>query len=94
MKEELDKVVFRTYKKNGEVIALFPEAISRKDYSISCYCPMGEHFRADYDNIIRATRPASEKEYTPLLQLLQRCYGYKLRIMKRCRPKFHVIPPP
>ncbi len=72
------KVVFRKFR-DGSIIALFPEF--KEKNGVLSYMAVGQHGGADY-NVIRATRPASPKEYSSLLNELQ-YIGYNVRICKR-----------
>ncbi len=84
----MTKVVFRKYKE-GDIIALFPEETNRRNLMIMSYQHIGQHGEADYEVVIKGTKPATEQEYTPLLNELTNQVGYEnLRIMKKCRPKF------
>lgn len=86
----MTKVVFRKFKKDGAIIALFPEErYSRHEHTINSYMHVGQHGAADYDHVIAVSRPAGEDEYMPLLVELI-CIGYEnLRVRQRCRPKFN-----
>ncbi len=87
-----DTVIFRTFKKrrlyNGnypEVIALFPYIASDRRgalYGCESYMHVGQHGSADYDNVIRGTRPATPEEYAPLQRELVGI-GYQLKIASR-----------
>jgi len=74
-----DKVIFRIWK--GEVIALFPEERER-DGSVTSYMHIGQHSGADYDYIIRHSRPATEKKYKLLYKELVQV-GYNMQVCKR-----------
>jgi hypothetical protein len=81
----LDKtiVVFRKFKKEGDIIALFPhEDFSPSGLECMSYQHMGQHSSADYDFCMRLSVPATEEEYKPLLNELLRI-GYDLKIQKR-----------
>ena len=85
----MTKIVFRKFRKNGDVIALFPERIwNQHDYSIASYMHVGQHSGADYDHIIRATIPATESEYADLLAELKSIGYDDLRVMRKCRPNY------
>lgn len=78
------KVVFRWYRKYGECIALFPQNPADL-YGFMCnsYMHVGQHGGADPQIVVRQTRPATKKEYTPLAKELRQ-QGYRLDIRKRC----------
>lgn len=76
-------VVFRKYPE-GDVIALFPYTACSLFHNVVCYQHIGQHGRAEYHAVIRATRPAAESEYKPLLDEL-RGLGYDLRAVKRAK---------
>lgn len=80
---EVTKVVFRVWKKQGTVLALFPE---QPDDVLGKYCSsyehIGQHGGADYVHCIQATRPATPEEYADLKAELE-SIGYNLKIVKR-----------
>lgn len=82
-------VIFRRFKDNGDIIALFPEEphdlLGR--YCVS-YMRVGQHAGADYPGVIRASTPAKRSEYASLARELRRI-GYKLRIGNRASPVSH-----
>ncbi len=73
--QELDiietKVIFRKFRKGGDVLALFPEHTDRRKFTVSSYAHLGQHCDVDYDAIISATVPAKEKDYAELLSELK-----------------------
>lgn len=78
-------VIFRVWRKGGDVIALMPY---EPHDNAGRYCVgfqhLGQHSAADYQGVMRDTRPATEAEYAPLLrELMSPPYGYVLRIIKR-----------
>ena len=75
-------VVFRTYKKDGDVIALFPElpAGSSRWYCLS-YQSVGQHGPASC-YIDPATRPSTKKEVETLSSELRKI-GYDLTVKRR-----------
>jgi len=78
---DIVRVIFRTFKDN-EVIALFPD-ISFNYCLISSYMHQGQHGGADYNHVIKKTRPATEEEKNSLLKELKNI-GYKnLRVIKK-----------
>jgi hypothetical protein len=84
MDKEKTKVIFRKWTdKNGGVIAFFPE-IPTEDvgYFMQSYEHLGQHGSADYNKLLRYTRPAKPDEYADLKAELQGI-GYNLRIVKR-----------
>ena len=75
-------VIFRTYKKEGDVIALFPEfpADSSRHHCLS-YQSIGQHGAASCC-IDPDTRPATKKEAETLAKELRQI-GYRLEVRKR-----------
>ena len=75
-------VIFRTYKKEGDVIALFPElpADSSRHHCLS-YQSIGQHGAASCC-IDPDTRPATKQEAATLANQL-RLIGYQLEVRKR-----------
>ncbi len=83
------KVLFRKFKRGGDIIALFPEQTNRNNYTIASYMHIGQHSDADYDRVISQTTPAKEGEYADLLAELI-CIGYEdLRVIEKCKPKYN-----
>lgn len=89
MADESIAVVYRRWKENGDIIALFPELPS--DYQ-GWYCDsyehVGQHGGADYHGVIQATKPVSPEDAAPLARELERI-GYRLRSIKRASGKHH-----
>lgn len=75
-------VVFRKFKKGGDILALFPNEVNYPDGSCESYQHVGQHGAADYSHCISATVPAKPEEYAPLARELT-SIGYNLAIRKR-----------
>ena len=81
------KVIFRKFK-DGDIIALFPEEVTKNGYTVMSYMHMGQHSTTDYDSVVSGTKLAKESECSDLInELVGRGYT-NLRVMKKCRPKF------
>ena len=82
----MDKVIFRTWKDSGDVIALFPE-ISADYAGHHClsFQHVGQHSAADYGIVLSRTRPSRASECTGLLHELEQ-RGYKPGTRKRESP--------
>jgi len=80
-------VVFRVWKKFGGVIALWP-AVPADNFGHYCqsYEHVGQHGAADYDYVIRQTRPAKPKEVAELTKELI-SIGYKPVPIKKTSPQ-------
>ena len=82
--EEKTVVVFRKWKDNGAIIALFP---FEKDWESSPFCVSymhnGQHGDADYDHVISKTVRATPEEYEDLRMELENFVGYDLVIRER-----------
>lgn len=78
------RVIFRTFRHGGDVIALFPSIPwDRQGFSVTSYQHIGQHGAADYSGVIRATRPATPSEYEELYDELVRIGYDDLKIAKR-----------
>lgn len=88
MKTIQTKVVFRKWRKDGEIIALFPEQTNRTSLMVDSYMHVGQHSDADYNAVIAATVPASEPEYADLLSELKRIGYENIRVARRCKIKY------
>jgi len=76
-----DRVVFRKFKDNGKVIALFPNLPAHPGRVMS-YMHMGQHSEADYPFIISVTEPAYHPETKDLQEELM-SIGYDVQIGSR-----------
>lgn len=93
MDTEKTIVVFRKFRKEGDIIAMFPliNADNNKGACMS-YQHIGQHGAASYDLVNAYTIPALEREYTELKKELE-SIGYNLKIQKRIIKKwFQCIP--
>lgn len=75
-------VIFRKFKKEGDVIALFPNIPADHKGNCMSYQHVGQHGAADYRGCIKSTVPATPEEYNGLEKEL-RNIGYDLVIRKR-----------
>jgi len=84
--EEETIVMFRKYKDEGDIIALFPglnHASGNANYGhVMSYMHVGQHSEVDYTGVIYATKPATEPEYQDLADELT-SLGYNLRVVSR-----------
>jgi hypothetical protein len=79
-KPQTQRVVFRKWKSNGQVIAFFLDQVYQ-GYVMS-YEHVGQHGSACYPH--PQTEPTTPAEYTPLWKELTERVGYRdLRIVKR-----------
>jgi len=86
---EKTKVIFRT-DQEGITFALFPEEVADHRGFCDCYEHVGQHGAADYFLCVDSSRPATEQEYAPLLEELQRI-GYDLEIYKKRTPQMRDV---
>ncbi len=84
-----DTVVFRRWKDNGDIIALFP-ALPADIFGEYCdaYEIVGQHGGADYFGVVQHTKPCSIEESADLATELRRI-GYRLRPIKRASRVHH-----
>ena len=79
----ITKVIFRVWKDNQEVIALFPEVPADiNGFLCSSYQHVGQHGAADYDLVISRTTPAKPDQYRELQKELE-TLGYCLEVGKK-----------
>ena len=78
----MTRVIFRKFKDNGEIIALFPDIVASFFERMS-YMHIGQHSGVDYDLCIKCTKLATEEEYAPLLAELKSIGYDDLKIYKR-----------
>ncbi len=82
-------VIFRKFKKSGEIIALFPEEIaSLQPEFCESYMHIGQHGAALSD-LTDITRPATPEEYTELKAELEDI-GYNLTVKKKNQYKYYL----
>jgi hypothetical protein len=81
--------VFRRWRDNGDIIALFPEIPSDiNGWYCDAYEHCGQHGGADFHGVVQATKPVSLKEAADLIQELERI-GYRLKPIKRASHRVH-----
>ena len=81
----MTRVVFRRYP-DGQLIALFPDIPwSGQRSETTSYMHIGQHGAADYSHVIDTTKPATENEYTGLLNELKQAGYDNMRIVKRAK---------
>lgn len=81
--KEKTVVIFRKYKDNGAILALFPYVTwSESDDSCSGYMHVGQHGGAIYSGCLHDTIPANPSEYKALKKELE-SMGYNLIVRKR-----------
>ena len=83
------KVIFRKWKDNGQIIALFPENTDRRKLTVSSYGHLGQYADADYNGVISLTTLAREEEYKDLLAELKSIGYENLRILKKRHVQFY-----
>ena len=74
-----ERVIFRKWKGNGDIIAFFPDQPDGP-YLMS-YAHIGQHGLASYPH--PKTEPATPEEYAPLLAELRRIGYTDLKIVAR-----------
>ena len=80
--KEITKTDFRKYKE-GDVIALFPND-DEGNYKVGSYQHVGQHSPADYQGVIRSTKPALPHEYADLKhELTGHPYHYNVEPRKK-----------
>jgi hypothetical protein len=78
--QEKTKVIFRKYKDDGEIIAIFPEELGTDDhFSCLCYEHEGQHSYCMPEFVIAFTKLAKFEEYASLKTELENI-GYNLDI--------------
>lgn len=88
-----DKVIFRKWRDNGDIVAVFPEIPSdtRSWYLCEAYEHIGQHGACDYqDAILPQTVPAKPEEYAELFQELSKI-GYNLVVYRRETPQMREV---
>lgn len=75
-------VIFRKFKKENEVIAIFPDTYKDEAPYVMSYMHVGQHGQAD-PLIVHGTVLATEEEYAPLLEELQGLCGYDDLVIRK-----------
>lgn len=75
-------VVFRKFKDQGDIVALFPYEPWSGNGDCASYQTIGQHGAADYTGCIKGSVPANESEYSSLKRELEQI-GYNLDVRKR-----------
>jgi hypothetical protein len=76
-----ERVIFRKFPHNGDVIALFPDQLNERTGDINSYMHNGQHAETAPD--FGDTKAAEPHEYRLLQQELETSFGYRLRPVKR-----------
>lgn len=80
---KITPVIFRKFKEDNQVIALFPyKLFNIYGSEIISYMHTGQHGKADYNLCVTNSTPAGPDEYQDLLKELE-SLGYNLKIMQR-----------
>lgn len=84
-RSKLTIVIFRKYRTDGSILALFPELHATVDGRlITSYQHVGQHGAADYAHCIRITTPATPAEYAALRRELEgNPYRYRFDVRTR-----------
>lgn len=81
-------VIFRKFKGQGDIIALFPTHPGTNDpHTCESYMHVGQHSAASV-SLVYETDPAHETEYRDLMRELQRIGYDDLRVYARYQPEF------
>jgi len=82
------KTIFRKFKNNGDIIALFPESPS-DIYGRYCdsYIHIGQHGSANYQMLLNDTVLATPEEYAELKRELETHYDYEIEVYRRRTPQ-------
>lgn len=80
---KITPVIFRKFKKDNQVIALFPYKLwNIYGSEVISYMHTGQKTKADYQICLINSTPARPDEYQDLLKELENL-GYNLKIMQR-----------
>ena len=85
---DITKVIFRKYKSNGDILAVFPEhAGTNHPSTCSCYERVGQHGTMAVSFMAPYTVPATKRKYASLKRELEQI-GYNLKVVKRSCPAY------
>ena len=82
-----DRVIFRTWKgKFGGVVAILPDQEANPGRVVT-YEHVGQHGEGDYNLLLRATRPSTLDERSPLQKELKDIGYNPLAVKRLARPR-------
>jgi len=82
------KTIFRKFKDNGDIIALFPEVPSDiGGKNCDSFMHIGQHSAANYQYLLKETVLATPEEYAELKHELESHYDYKIEVYQRRTPQ-------
>lgn len=86
MNKNLEKtvVVFRKFKTDGTIVALFPFELTDENGNVSSYMHVGQHSAADYSLVMKQTVAPTLEESSALKTELEGL-GYNLLVKRRAR---------
>lgn len=76
-------VVFRVFKKEKDVFALFPHDVCDNQGHVTSYQHIGQHSGANYRHCIQKSKKASKKEYKDLKKELENIGYENLKVISR-----------
>jgi len=84
-------VIFRKWKDNEEVVALFPTIPADMCVTDTCssYVHFGQHGPAQYNYVISQTQPATLSDYVSLFAELVKVGYDDLKVYSRVQPWMH-----
>lgn len=87
----MDKTIYRKYRRDGEIIALFPQIAGQiAGWLCQSYIHVGQHSAANPDIVVRQTVLAKPTEYAELHAELEQI-GYNPEPAKRFTRKDYEI---
>ena len=87
--KEETKVIFKMARYpdgEREIIAFFPEATANRG-CIVCYTHNEQHGDSSYEFYATRCKNVTPKEYVPLKKELEKCFGYRLKVVKKISSK-------
>ena len=85
----ITEVIFRKFKEDGSVIALFPYEIYNERGGINSYMHLGQHGEAEYSAFMCNGKPAQPYEYADLFAELE-SIGYNLKVIQKRNTRKYV----
>lgn len=76
------KVIFRKFKKEGDIIAFIPAVPANLGLMMS-YQHLGQHAEADYKGLINITKPAEPSEYESLANEISKIYSEPVQAVRK-----------
>jgi len=84
------KVIFRAYKDDGEIIAMFPEEVGTDDPYTCASFQRGRHYTCYPSGLVQITTSVEPEKYQILKEQLE-SMNYKLKVVSKLHPSYFEV---